>query len=674
MTDYFEAYLEQFTIGCGCPNCRNYECFSSPNFKYKTYDSNQIQEIAEKMSKNPYHLCEKLSPIAVDPLIIEDLAYFNEFANSVISNKENIDFRLFEKIIKSPKTFYMLFLDFDDMNYYNFSFDEELLISFLDKAQNTQKLNKYKDNLISLSSTIFLSSSLVSPHMMRGVLLITLFLSIFDIPKVSAISHFFNSNKTFSDQFYNNMIQYRKLTERHVKFLQNLISNACQRLGNPKIISGNQEIYRMVEHIQKISNINQNKGFPINPSIFKNEYVSSILDREEEIHSLLLSRKTLLDFPSFITIKFKKIIQERILCIIKETRSQEPHVTPYLIFKIDRNAVLQDTIIALNDKKRDQLQKPIKVIFTGEKGDDSGSLTCEYFHIIFSEFFSPNLNMFDLIDNKFYWFKQKCLDLERFKNVGILVGLAIHNSKMIPIRFPMVLFKKLLKQPLSIFDLYELKPEVATSLQWILDNQFDASELNLFFEVTVDDFGEPTTKELIPNGSKTAVTKDNCERYVNCIINWELNESISKQFDSFKSGFWLVLQIEKTVTFFEPVDLDLILSGQTVYNWEELIENTTYSDGYTADSETIQLFWAVFNEFSQENKIDFLMFLTGTKSVPMNGLKEIHLEIQKSNDISFLPVAYTCSEILQLPDYRDFELLKKNLLICIENNNQFHLI
>lgn len=86
------------------------------------------------------------------------------------------------------------------------------------------------------------------------------------------------------------------------------------------------------------------------------------------------------------------------------------------------------------------------------------------------------------------------------------------------------------------------------------------------------------------------------------------------------------------------------------------------------------MFWQVFDSFSEENKIDCLMFLTGTKGVPINGLKEVHLNIQKSSDLNFLPVAHTCAEVLQLPDYRDIIILRKNIMICIENNCGFQLI
>lgn len=673
MDDYFDAYLEQFTNGCGCPTCRHNECFSSPYFKYKDYDSTQLAQVAEKVSKTSSHLCDKLSPMIVNPSIFEDLVIFSDFVNSVISNDPKTDFSIFEKIIKSPQIFYMLFLDSEDMDYYNFSFDEDLLVSFLNQIRNVKKFRNYMNDLISLASTIFRHVSIDSPHIMRATLLITLFLSIFDVHKVTAISNFFDSHRKIDDQFYTNLIKYRKLAEIHIAFWQKLITHACQNQLKPGNVLDDSEIIGMVSHIQKISNINRKNGFPINSNLFKNEEVSSILDRESEIHSLLLSRPTLLDFPSFIAITFKREIQERISSLIMFARNDGR--PSYLVLEIDRNNIVRETMKLLTGKKQEDLQKPLKIIFKNEKGDDSGGLSREYFHLITKELFCPDFPYFELVnDNKFYWFKKRYFDLDGFKLIGTLVALAVHNSMLLPIRFPILLYKKLLNVPLSIIDLYEIKPEVASSLQSILDDDFNASEMNLFFDLTIDNFGVPETIELILNGSQIAVTNENRKQYVDSVIEYELNSSVKEQFEAFKQGFWLVFQIAKNVTIYEPEEFDIIISGQTVYDWEELKKNTTYSDGYTEDSENIRLFWQVFDELSQENKIEFLMFLTGTKMVPIKGLKEIDLEIQRSADAKYLPVAHACSNILQLPDYCDADLLRKNIMICIENNNQFHLI
>lgn len=334
-----------------------------------------------------------------------------------------------------------------------------------------------------------------------------------------------------------------------------------------------------------------------------------------------------------------------------------------------RDNVLRETLNFLSDKSESELQKPLRISFHGER---------EFFQIISKEIFSPDIGMFEVVNNSFYWFKQKCLEMSNLKHIGYIVAIALHNSAMLPVRFPHLLYKKLLDRPLSLLDLYEIKPEVARNLDMTLtavrNGEFDASTLDLRFEATIDNFGHPETIPLIENGCETLVTNQNFQQFVDAIVNWELVKSVENQFNLFKAGFFIVFQIHQTVTIFQPEEFDIMISGQTVYIWNELKENAVYSDGFNKDSENILLFWQVFDSFSEENKIDCLMFLTGTKGVPINGLKEVHLNIQKSSDLNLLPVAHTCAEVLQLPDYRDIIILRKNIMICIENNCGFQLI
>lgn len=45
-----------------------------------------------------------------------------------------------------------------------------------------------------------------------------------------------------------------------------------------------------------------------------------------------------------------------------------------------------------------------------------------------------------------------------FQLVGILVGLAVHNLVLVPLPFPLALYKKLLDHAVTLDDLKELHP------------------------------------------------------------------------------------------------------------------------------------------------------------------------------------------------------------------------
>jgi hypothetical protein len=57
---------------------------------------------------------------------------------------------------------------------------------------------------------------------------------------------------------------------------------------------------------------------------------------------------------------------------------------------------------------------------------------------------------------------------EEFELIGILLGIAIYNSVILDMRFPMAVYKKVMNSPLSLDDLKAFMPSVATSLENLL--------------------------------------------------------------------------------------------------------------------------------------------------------------------------------------------------------------
>ena len=100
-----------------------------------------------------------------------------------------------------------------------------------------------------------------------------------------------------------------------------------------------------------------------------------------------------------------------------------------------------------------------------------------------------------------------------------------------------------------------------------------------------------------------------------------------------------------------------------------------FQNGYDKDHPTIKYFWEVFHELEEEDKRKFLLFLTGTDRVPMFGfMSSKKLTIQKTGDTNYLPVAHTCFNLLDLPEYATKEKLKFKLLQAIEGTQGFGLV
>lgn len=128
----------------------------------------------------------------------------------------------------------------------------------------------------------------------------------------------------------------------------------------------------------------------------------------------------------------------------------------------------------------------------------------------------------------------------------------------------------------------------------------------------------------------------------------------------------------KMIDMFDENDLYYAVCGSDVLDFKELKKTTIYDEGYTEESETIKDFWRILLEdFTEENKKDFLKFLTGSDRSPIRGLSDIKMTITKNGEGNLLPSSHTCFNNLMLPDFRDYETLKAKLLLAIQHNEGF---
>lgn len=87
-----------------------------------------------------------------------------------------------------------------------------------------------------------------------------------------------------------------------------------------------------------------------------------------------------------------------------------------------------------------------------------------------------------------------------------------------------------------------------------------------------------------------------------------------------------------------------------------------YKD-YHEKSQTIIDLWAILSEFTPEQKSAFLLYVTSCSRPPTMGFASMKplICIQKSNEITHLPTANTCMNVLRLPDYKNRQVLKQKL-------------
>ncbi|TMS22954.1 putative E3 ubiquitin-protein ligase HERC3 [Larimichthys crocea] len=358
----------------------------------------------------------------------------------------------------------------------------------------------------------------------------------------------------------------------------------------------------------------------------------------------------------------------------------EPHLArnPYLVLHVRRDHLVSDTLRELTMYSDVDLKKPLKVIFDGEEAVDAGGVTKEFFLLLLKELMDPVYGMFTHYkDSNLLWFSDKCfVEQNWFHLIGIICGLAIYNSTVVDLHFPLALYKKLLDVTPTLEDFKELSPTEARSLQQLLDYEGgDVEETFLLtFAITRDNYGMTEVKELIPGGESISVDKNNRKEFVEAYLSYVFSDSVSEQYLAFSSGFLKVCGGE-ILSLFQPSELMAMVVGNNNYNWEEMEKNAVYKGEYSATHPTVRLFWEVFHEFPLEKKKQFLLFLTGSDRIPIHGMESLRIVIQSTTaEEDYLPVAHTCYNLLDMPRYQTKEILRRRLTQAVEQYEGFSLV
>jgi E3 ubiquitin-protein ligase HERC4 len=339
---------------------------------------------------------------------------------------------------------------------------------------------------------------------------------------------------------------------------------------------------------------------------------------------------------------------------------------------VDRKNLVNDALNKLRTgmcQNGQLLKLPLGVTFDGEKAGSEGVLK-EFFRIFFREAMDPEFGLFSIDESsQFGWFNSLTQKKpEEFHMIGIMCGLTIYNSVAIDLHFPLAMYKKLLKKPVTRDDLVELRPELCKGLESLLNS--DDVNFEDSYSLT---FQWPPTggTELCAGGADISVNQDNKNEYMDLVVDHLLNKSVKAQFDAFSEGFHQICG-GKIMDSFRPEELGSLLEGNEEYDFLELEKNTSYAGVYYKRHETIILFWEVFHEMSLADKKKFLLFLTGSDRIPITGMKNIKITIVPSI-VGYLPTSLTCYKQLLLPPYTTKEELKSDLLTAIQYTEGFHL-
>ncbi|KAJ8727556.1 hypothetical protein PYW07_001675 [Mythimna separata] len=349
----------------------------------------------------------------------------------------------------------------------------------------------------------------------------------------------------------------------------------------------------------------------------------------------------------------------------------------FLNLTVSRNHIVRDTMSQISNHETSQLKKPLRVEFVGEEAEDAGGVKKEFFLLLLKEIFDPVYGMFKQSEEtNMIWFSNNPFEDDvMYYLIGAIYGLAIYNSIIIYVPFPLVLYKKLLEEVIMLDDLSDLYPTLANSLKSLLDYPGEDVEevFSLCFAVNSEVFGQIQVHPLKENGENVPVTHENKQEYVELYVDYLLNKSVENQFKAFNQGFQKVCG-GRIIKLFRSHEMMSVVMGNEEYDWDVFESNCEYKNGYTAGDPQVRWFWECFHELPLEDKKKFLLFLTGSDRVPIQGMRDIKIRIQAVADDRYFPVAHTCFNLLDLPRYKTKERLKYHLVQAIQQTQGFSLV
>ncbi|KAH9263838.1 hypothetical protein BASA83_012715 [Batrachochytrium salamandrivorans] len=353
---------------------------------------------------------------------------------------------------------------------------------------------------------------------------------------------------------------------------------------------------------------------------------------------------------------------------------------PYLVLEVRRDRLVDDVLDQIRKKEAD-LKKPVKVRFVGggEEGQDQGGVQKEFFQAIVIRLLDPGYGMFVYEEeSRSSWINGVSLEPERqFELVGIIIGLALYNGVMLGIRFPLLLYKKLVDVRPTFQDFRDAFPALGRGLQQLLDwSEGDVSDIFMRnFEISYDVYGQVKTYSLVRGGENIPVTNANRAEYVKLYVQHYADESIKRQFTAFRRGFHKVVG-GQVLKICRPEELELLICGNTATEMDfSELQRTAEYDGFESHQSIIIWFWEIVHAMDFEHKKKLLNFVTASDRIPLSGFGSLTFVVQRNGpDTDRLPTALTCFGRLLLPEYNSKEKLFNRLTTAIDNATGFGLV
>uniref|UniRef100_A0A2D4JLG2 HECT-type E3 ubiquitin transferase n=2 Tax=Micrurus TaxID=8634 RepID=A0A2D4JLG2_MICLE len=266
-----------------------------------------------------------------------------------------------------------------------------------------------------------------------------------------------------------------------------------------------------------------------------------------------------------------------------------------------------------------------------------------------------------------------CLDehLVQFKFLGILMGVAIRTKKPLDLHVAPLVWKQLCCIPLSLEDLEEVDLLYVQTLNSILHIEDGGiTEENFHEMIPLDSFigqsADGKMVPIIPGGNSIPLTFSNRKEYVERAIEYRLHE-MDRQVAAVREGMSWIVPVP-LLSLLTAKQLEQMVCGMPEISVEVLKKVVRYRE-VDEQHQLVQWFWHTLGEFSNEERVLFMRFVSGRSRLPANtaDISQRFQIMKVDRPYDSLPTSQTCFFQLRLPPYSSQLVMAERLRYAINN-------
>ena len=372
---------------------------------------------------------------------------------------------------------------------------------------------------------------------------------------------------------------------------------------------------------------------------------------------------------------------------------------------VERDKILDHGFTLLNDAVTSKFFGFLEFEYKGEIGNGLGP-TLEFFNLIFEKLREEKYLWYKTTDGSWYpnvGLNENETGIKMFKLLGYIIGRAIYDDRLIDIPLSRVFWNLILERPVLFEDIEIIDKNLFKALNdfksllkqkndllksepnltgeeienRILYNNNKLSSLDIYFTFPGTDL------ELKEGGANISLSMQNIEEYINLIYDFIFYKGISRVCSAFRDGFCLITGVYN-LKCFTSLELEEFICSSREVKWDEniLYENLKPEHGYTKNSRIFDDLIKFMCKLDKLGQRQFLIFTTGTSRLPIGGFKALSPKLTivkktfEKGDIpdNYLPTVMTCQNYLKLPEYSNYEILEKKMLLAMrEGGKEFNL-